>query len=417
LIVRRVTAENIRHTIEDMSRFGRDTEEGVTRLAFSDSDIAAREYLRKRFESLDLIVTVDQIGNLFARRNGRNNKLAVLGIGSHTDSVPNGGKFDGVAGIAVALEVLRILNERKYESNQPIELVVLAAEEGSRFPIFLGSKVMTGLMSLEDAYRFEDANGTSVKEAVTKTLGSEHAESARKPVGYFTAWIEPHVEQGSVLEQHGCNLGIVTKIVGIQQLHVAFGGGSGHAGTPMNLRRDPMVAAATLIAELPRIASRVSSHLVVTVGALKVTPGASNVIPRIAEFVMDFRDFELDGMERFRRVMNQRASEIAENLNVSYSIREISKSSPTPMDETLIDLIEDTANSLALRTMRIVSRAGHDTQNISRIARCGMIFAPSKGGISHAPSEFTDWRQLTDVTDVLLHVVQNLSIGGQLGFS
>ncbi len=409
LTERRISTSCLRKTIEDLAKFGGEPGGGVTRLAFTEPELLARRYIVDSMLKVGLEVGVDQIGNLIGRRPG-NKELPVVAFGSHVDTVPHGGRFDGVAGVAAGLEVMRVLNLRKLENIRPIELVIFSGEEGSRFPFQLGSRTMAGLLSIQEASALEDKDGVTVGDSIRQALDDSKMLPAERFMGNFHAWLELHVEQGPVLEKNGLDVGLVTDIVGLELMIVRFYGRSGHAGTnPMSLRRDPMIGAAQVIRDIPHLVRGISASIVATVGSVIAYPGAFNTIPRVVEFTVDLRDASLQNIRKAGREIRRKARWIARERHLIVSFETRASSEPVRMDLAVLRLLAEEARNLGLGYRLMPSGAGHDTQNIAKIAPCGMIFVPSKNGLSHVPEEFTNWTQLARGAELMLEAVRRLA--------
>jgi hydantoinase/carbamoylase family amidase len=404
-----ISSTRLARTIGDFAAFGAESKGGVSRFAFTEAEIGARRYLVNAMRGIGLEVRVDRIGNLIGRRRSKS-KLPAIGFGSHVDTVPHGGRFDGVAGVAAGLEVMRVLQETKWENVRPLELIVFSAEEGSRFPFQLGSKVMAGLVPIRTAYTFKDSRGVKVGDLMHPILRGLKLVPTSWSKDHFHAWLELHVEQGPILEANNLDVGVVTQIVGLEVILVRFIGKSGHAGTvPMNLRNDSMIGAVKAISEIRELARSVSLTAVATVGSIKVHPGAFNTIPELVEFTVDFRDVKSQNIKKLVQEIERIVRRIALENHLNSFLKRLAFSEPVKMDKSIVRLLEEEARAAGLAYRRMHSGAGHDTQNMTKIARSGMIFVPSKSGSSHVPKEFTYPEQLARGTELMLQAVKRLA--------
>lgn len=394
-----------------LGEIGSRPEGGRTRLALSAEDLQARSFLKGLMKDAGLTVRVDQAGNIIGHRSGKDERLPVIAFGSHIDTVPNAGMLDGCYGVMGALEVMRTLKENHIETAPPLELVCFSNEEGVRFPFHTGSKVACGTLALDSAYAQRDATGVTYRASLeAEGVPVESLVPALRRPGEVKSWVELHIEQGPVLEKEGLKIGVVEAIVGLKHIMAEIRGETGHAGTvPMSGRRDPTITAARLVLEVKRIASEIGDKSVATVGVIKVTPGAMNVIPKSVEIGIDLRDAEGARLENGVVMINRAVDELCKEDGVEYSLSETASTAPVLMSERVVRIIEASAAKLNAPCKRMPSGAGHDTQNMTSICDVGMIFVPSKGGISHAPEEYTSPEDLATGADVLLNTVLELA--------
>lgn len=382
-------------TLEKLSEFGRPAgagfEGGVTRLGFSEEDLAAREYVMGLLREAGLAVRVDPAGNIFARREGAQPELPALLFGSHMDSVPNGGNFDGQVGSMGALEVMRALNEHKVRTRHPLELVIWTNEEGHHFRKGLfGSTAAAGLMEPEVLDR-SDEHGATVADWLRR-YGQDPArlQDARIPKGRYAAYLELHIEQGGILDERQMQIGVVEGIVGIQWRTCSARGFANHAGTtPMNKRRDALLAAAQAALAVREEVRREPGRQVGTVGYMKVEPNAGNIIPGAVEFIVELRDLDAAVYNRIWSRIEKRFAEIAAAEEVAMHCTLVADESPARTAPHLRDTIREAARAAGYSTLDLPSGAGHDAQQVAHFAPIGMIFVPSRDGISHSPREFT----------------------------
>jgi N-carbamoyl-L-amino-acid hydrolase len=387
-------------SLMELARIGATPKGGVCRLALTELDGQARDLFVRWAEAAGCSVRIDAIGNVFARRAGRTAGLPAVVAGSHIDSQPTGGKFDGSFGVLAALEVLRTLNDAGVETEAPLEIAVWTNEEGSRFvPVMMGSGVFARAFSLEHALAQRDRQGVSVGEALQR-IGYAGAAVEAAPVGTY---FEAHIEQGPVLEANEKVIGVVQGALGQRWYDVVLQGMEAHAGpTPMALRRDALLAASALVEAVNRIALERSPHARATVGSLEVFPNSRNVIPGRVSLSVDLRapdDAMLDSMDAALRAI---CAELAQRRGVEVAVEQVVYFPPQPFAPALRDGIRDDATALGLGTMDVVSGAGHDAVYLARVAPTAMIFVPCAGGISHNEIEDARPEHLEAGCNVLL---------------
>jgi N-carbamoyl-L-amino-acid hydrolase len=390
-----VNEKRLWSTLEKLSEFGRPAGEGfeggVTRLGFSDEDLAARDYLMAQLRDAGLAVRVDPAGNIFARREGSDPKLPALLFGSHIDSVPNGGNFDGQVGSTGALEVMRALNDHNVRTGHPLELVIWTNEEGHHFRKGLfGSSAAAGLME-QDVIHRTDESGATLADWLRK-YGQDPAklQEARIEKGKYAAYLELHIEQGGTLDRQQIQIGVVEGIVGIQWRTCTARGFANHAGTtPMPGRRDAFLATAQAALAVREEVRREPGRQVGTVGHVKVEPNAGNIIPGVVEFIVELRDLDASIYERTWARIEKRFAQIAAAEEVSINCTLVADERPALTTPAIRDTIREAARAAGYSTLDLPSGAGHDAQQVSHFAPIGMIFVPSRDGISHSPREFT----------------------------
>jgi len=329
-------------------------------------------------------------------------------IGSHFDSVKNGGNFDGPAGVIMALEILRVLDENKIKTKYPLEFVAMIEEEGGRFGggVF-GSRAMTGQVDYQELLEFKDEAGISMAEAF-KDFGFDpkKIKEAKRDPEKLKAFIELHIEQGPVLENEKKDVGIVDFIVGINQIRVKVEGRADHAGTtPMNMRKDALSSAAELISEIKNFALEAGSGTVATVGSLEVKPGAANIVPAEVEFSVDIRSKELNCIKEVRNKIDQALSDIKSEYDLSYSVKDMLMVEPVELSQEIFKSFKEEAKNLDLNAREMISGAGHDAMIMAAITDVGLIFVPSKDGRSHTPEEWTDYEDLQKGIELIYHTV------------
>ena len=397
--------------LNSISRIGLGDHGSVTRLVFSVKELRSRQLLIHLMTQAGLKVHVDRIGNIFGRLAGGDGKAAVL-AGSHLDSVMHGGKFDGPVGVVGALEAVRTLKENKVPLPCPVEVVCFVGEESSRFGFStLGSSLVAGQVRMKDLANAVDARGTKLEDVLAGMgVYRETLSSLRRDPESVKAYIELHIEQGPVLEAKKKKIGIVTAIAAPTRLRVVFTGQADHSGTtPMEMRKDALVAAAHLIAYVEEVASEHSAvekgRVVGTVGAMKIEPGVINAIPGKAELSIDIRSITSKAKERVARLVVKRAREIAAKRDIAVEILPIRSEEPVPLDEYLLSLIQEICEDKNIPYEIMPSGAGHDAMQMAKITRAGMIFIPSKKGISHSPLEWTDPEEICLGAQVLLETM------------
>ena len=407
-----VDAERLRDDLETLGKIGRAPGGGITRTSFSDSDMQAREWYQASCHAAGLTVCVDAVGNMFADA-GSGADVAAVWSGSHIDTVPDGGAFDGAVGAVAALECVRRIAEEGISLNRPVRAVVFTDEEGNYSHLF-GSSALTRGFDEGQLRAMVGRDGDRLTDAMTAggwDLGA--ITGARIDPESVYAFVELHIEQGPRLEAAATQIGVVTSIVGLGGAVVEFCGRADHAGTtPMAERRDPLLAAADLIAAMPGIAASVSDVAVATCGRVDTAPGSANVVPSLARLTLDYRDPDAARLGTLGARLEAKAAQAAGGHGVRYVWIADLPIAPTELNPRIRSAIERHADSLGLSTLAMPSGAGHDSQNMATIAPTGMIFVPSKGGRSHCPDEDTDWGDVTNGANVLLNTLVELATSG-----
>ena len=383
----RIDRARLAESMDALGKIGETARGGLHRVALTDDDRRGRDLLVRWMNEAGLTVTVDQMGNLFGIRAGTEARPPVF-MGSHADSVPSGGKYDGQLGVLCALETLRTLNDRKARTRHPVGMIVYTNEEGARFqPAMIASGVMAGKIPLEDAYNARDRDGVRLVDELQRIgyLGSEPC--VPRPM---RAYLELHIEQGPILEENGVPLGVVEGIVAIAWSRITLHGVQDHAGpTPMRLRHDALVAAAEIVTGVRGIARHIAGDMVATVGRLDVTPNIPNAIPGRVGLSVDFRDPAESNLDRALVMLDQVVRGAARHEGVRAEVEHYWRVPRTPFDREVVDVVEAAATELGCGHRRILSGAGHDAQYMAAICPAGMIFVPSRGGRSHCEEEFT----------------------------
>ena len=387
--------------------------EGINRLAFTDADWAGRQYIIDRMTDAGLFVEIDDFGNVIGYKLGKKPDLPVVMVGSHTDSVPNGGNYDGVVGVLSAIEVIRGMTDDGYEHDHTIAVVSFMCEESGRFGnATLGSKAMRGELTLQDLHRLVDKQGISLYEALKgRNLNPDGIETMayKRPVKSFT---EIHIEQGKVLEHEQKTIGIVTGIAAPERFYVTIRGNADHSGaTPMNLRHDALCGASKIILGIEEIASMQEEPPVVgTVGVVEVMPGAMNVIPGAVKLGVDIRSISKVARNSVVTLVKEFIDITAEKRGLSYTIETIAQDHPVEMHPAMIREIEEAVKSVGVEYMTIPSGAGHDAMHWAEVVPTGMIFIPCRDGISHNPAEFAEMDDIVTGAAVLDKVLRKLSL-------
>jgi N-carbamoyl-L-amino-acid hydrolase len=406
---RHVNQQRVWETLQKLSEFGRNPEGGVSRVGFTDADVAGRAYVVSLMREAGLEVRIDPAGNIFGHRPG-SATLPILLFGSHIDSVPHGGNFDGDVGSLGAIEVVRALGENGITTRHPLEVVVWTNEEGGRFYSGLfGSSVAAGLVP-GDVVNNHDEKGETLALWL-KRLGGEPQRllDARIAPGSVAGYVELHIEQGAVLDEAKISIGVVEGIVGISLRTCTATGFANHAGTtPMDRRQDALAAASGAVLAVREEVRAGPGRQVGTVGELKVEPGASNVIPGRVTFSVELRDLDAAKFQFIGERILKRFETIAREENVSISCTPPSVHAPALTNVRFKEAIRSAARDAGLATLDLPSGAGHDAQNVARFAPIGMIFVPSRGGISHSPLEYTAPDQVANGAEVLYRTILRL---------
>jgi len=406
----RVDGDALRSRLEHLSQFGRPAggsfSDGVSRVAYSDADLQGREYVIGLMRAAGLDTRIDPAGNIFGRRPGGDASLKPILFGSHIDSVPNGGNFDGDLGSLSALGAIEACNAAGVTTRHPLEMVVWAHEEGVAFGRGLAcSRIVAGdikPVDMDDVW-----NGVRRADAIRRIGGDpDRILDARRPRGSWHCYLELHIEQGGTLDRARIPVGVVEGIVAIDRYDAVVTGFANHAGTtPMNERQDALLAASQLAIAVREIATREPGRQVGTVGHLEIGPNAPNVIPGSAKLTIEFRDLSTTKLESLGAALRARAQDIAASTGTKIEILDAGRNPPASASSDVQRAIERASNSLTLESRRLPSGAGHDAQMMAQLVPMGMIFVPSVGGISHSPKELTGWRECTQGADVLLHTV------------
>jgi allantoate deiminase len=408
-----IDGERLWRRISDLGDIGKQDSGGVTRLSFTDEERAAKDRVASYMEEAGLSVYEDAAGNLFGRREGRDPNLPAVLIGSHVDSVYNGGNFDGPLGVLAGVEVLQTMEEQGIETEHPIEVVTFTDEEGVRFSFgMIGSRALAGKLTPEDLTRYKDENGVSIAEAMRAYgLDPEKIGEAARPEDSIKAYVELHIEQGRVLENENLPAGVVTGIAGPVWLRFSLEGETGHAGaTPMNLRRDALATAAKIMGIVETEAAKTGTS-VATVGQLEVEPGGINIIPGKARFSLDLRDIDEGVRDRVEGRILEEAEEVCRRRGVRLEIETLQRLAPAPCSDPVRSAAEKACEKFGIRPHALPSGAGHDGMQLTDLCPIGMIFVRSRNGVSHNPDEWSSQEDCAVGADALYWTVLDLAAG------
>ncbi|TMM58543.1 Zn-dependent hydrolase [Maribacter algarum] len=396
----KVNQDRLEQRIFELAKFGLQENGETERVAFSDADVAAQKWVTQTLTNLGLEVYIDFAGNIIGTRKGKDASLKPISFGSHIDRVPNGGNYDGCVGSMASLEVLEVLNENKIITEHPLEIIVFSNEEGG----VMGSRALAGHLG-KSALEVVNSTGYTMGEGIMRLGGdTTRIKEVARNKDEIAAFLELHIEQGGTLEKENIDIGIVEGIVGLKWWEVEFTGFANHAGTtPMNARQDALLAAAKFIVAVNETTNSFEGAQVGTVGKIKAEPGAPNVIPGKVVTSLEVRDLSSEVIENVYQAIKTKGEEIAKAYDVQIEFRPLDTTAdPAIMTSSIQKEIGKSAKKLGLSTKRMPSGAGHDAQDMALIAPTGMIFVPSKGGISHSPKEFTSAEDMANGANVLL---------------
>ncbi|WP_434646915.1 Zn-dependent hydrolase [Achromobacter piechaudii] len=396
-----INGQRLWQSLMDLARIGSTPKGGNCRLALTELDGQGRDLVTGWMREAGMTVRVDQVGNIFARRAGRNNDLPPVMTGSHIDTQPTGGKFDGCYGVLAGLEVMRTLNDAGIQTEAPLEVAIWTNEEGSRFvPVMMGSGVFAGKFTLETALSARDAQGICVRDELAAIGYAGTDPVGGRPVD---AYFEAHIEQGPILEHEEKTIGVVTGSLGLRWYDITVTGMEMHAGpTPMPIRRDALFAASFLVQTVINIANAHQPHGRGTVGEIHAHPGSRNVIPGQVRFTADLRHEDEATLTRMDQQWRRACDDIAVAHDVQVELKDVQYFRPTPFDPDLVDKVRRGAASRGLPAMNIVTGAGHDAVYMAAVAPTAMIFVPCKDGISHNEIEDAQPEHLEAGCNVLL---------------
>ncbi|WP_349729366.1 Zn-dependent hydrolase [Peribacillus frigoritolerans] len=401
--------ERIKKQINDLSEFTSTPGKGTTRLTYSKEDVLTRNYIKNKMMETGLTVKEDGLGNIFGKLEGTLKDAPSVLIGSHFDSVPNGGAYDGPAGVIVALEVAALFAENQLTPKYPMEIVALIEEEGARFGGgLMGSRGIVGTLSEESFKNLRDKEGITTIEAMSK-IGLDSSLPKRRNPKSIKAFLELHIEQGPILEEKNIPIGIVEAIVGLTQFEVTIEGKAGHAGTtPMDRRTDALVAAAQIISQLPSLAIEEGEGTVITTGRLHVLPNGANVIPNKVEFSIDIRSSKEEHINNVIKRMKELIESYHEQ-GIHTTAEQVLYMPPKVLSDEIKALLKDKSSDMEIPYCSINSGAGHDAMVFSDVTDVGMLFVPSKSGLSHCPEEWSDARHIANGVQIFYEVAKCLT--------
>jgi len=404
----RINGGRLWDSLMELAKIGATPKGGVKRLTLTDLDKQGRDLVTGWARDAGLSITVDQIGNVFMRRDGLDNSLPPIMTGSHIDTQPTGGKFDGNYGVLAGLEVVRTLNDKGIKTRAPIEVAFWTNEEGSRFvPVMMGSGVFCGAFTLEHAYAAKDIEGKTVRDELARIGYMGDEVPGRHPIG---AYFETHIEQGPVLEDADKVIGVVPAVMGLSWYDCTVTGMEAHAGpTPMHLRKDAMQVSTRIIQEVVAIANRYPPYGRGTVGMMQVFPNSRNVIPGQVKFSVDLRNVNDELLNRMHEEILSFVDRTSAETGLDVKIERVSYYPPCPFHPDCVGAVRRATGTLGYSTMDVVSGAGHDAIYAARVAPAGMIFVPCKDGISHNEIEDAKPEHLEAGCNVLLHAMLSMA--------
>ena len=400
----RVNGKRLQSALEEMAKIGATPAGGVQRLTLSDEDKQARDLFVKWLQALDLEIKIDEMGSIFGKRAGKNNDLPPVMSGSHIDSQPKGGRFDGILGVMGPLEVLRTLNENSIETERPITIVDWTNEEGSRFaPAMVASGVWAEALERDWVYDRTDINGKRFEDELIR-IGYKGTVPAKKwPVHCY---YEYHIEQGPMLEREGKKIGAPKGILCLHWYDVYLEGEANQVGpTPMEGRHDALCAAAEMILKVNELPDRMGGNMVATVGEIQNYPNSRNIIPDKVHFTVDIRSWDDEHALKAWELVRKEFEDIAARRGCPIKIEETWRVEHSPFDEKLVQRILNVADDLGYSSLHMVSGAGHDASYMNQVCPTAMIFVPSIGGRSHVEVENTTWEDCEAGANVLLHSI------------
>ncbi|KPH69435.1 allantoate amidohydrolase [Oceanobacillus caeni] len=401
--------ERLKQHLETMSQYTATPNEGMTRYSYSPEDVKTRKYMKEKMAEYGLTVREDGLGNIFGKLEGKKEFAPSVLIGSHFDSVPHGGNYDGPAGVIAGLEVAALFQEHNIKPTYPLEVIAMIEEEGSRFGGgLMGSRGINGLIGEEDFHTIRDKDGISVIEAMQEA-GLDPTLPKHRDPKTMKAFLELHIEQGPILEEENISIGVVDTIVGLTQFEVTIEGKAGHAGTtPMDRRSDALITAATIVSQLPKLAKAEGNGTVITTGQFAVYPNGSNVIPDKVIFSIDLRSGEEASIQRVMEKVKA-LIESYQKDGIKTSIEQQLYIQPKELSKEVRSSLKESTGKLGISSIPMLSGAGHDAMVFSDYTEAGMIFIPSKDGLSHCPEEWSDLEHLAQGVDVLFETAKRLT--------
>jgi len=401
-----VNSTRLNKTLEELADFGRNSDGAPNRVAFSDGDVKARDYVRELMDQAGLETSIDAAGNIIGRRGGNRPGLKPLGLGSHIDMVPLGGNYDGCVGSMAAIEVAKTLEEKGIQLQHPLEIIIFTDEEGG----LTGSRALAGALK-KQALKVVNSTGYSIAAGIER-LGGDTTRLGEviRPRGSLAAFLELHIEQGGILDREQLDIGVVEGIVGLRWWDVTISGMANHAGTtPMRLRQDALLASARFIQAVNEEVLKMEGSQVATVGRIQAAPGAPNVIPGKVVLSLEIRDLSDAVIDALYKNISDRAAEIANSSGTTFDFKVLDATGKPALTAPFIQKeIGKAADALELTHRQMQSGAGHDAQDMALICPVGMIFIPSKNGISHSPEEYSSPEDITNGANTLLNTLLQL---------
>ena len=403
-----ISLDRLKEDIESLARIGQDPRGGITRPSFSQADLEARAWLKTKIQEAGLCCRQDGAGNIFGRLGSEGR---VVLVGSHIDTVINGGKFDGSAGVLAGLECLRIIKENGISLGKPIELVAFTDEEGNLVGDFLGSRAFASLLNKDEIEKGMTSFGRPLRDILAGTeFTTQSILRAHEERPEVEAFLELHIEQGASLEMDDVPIGIVERIAGKRYFWCSFVGKADHGGTtPLELRHDAFLATADFALKGTQLVATRYYGSMVTVGKVSVHPGSFSVVPGQVDFSLDFRSSSPDTLKALEAELLTLAREISSTRGLSFYSRLVDQTEPAALSERLIGIMKEECARLDYPSMTLTSGAGHDAQIVSSLAEAGMIFIPCLDGISHSPAEMINWEDLEKGANLLLHTLLRLA--------
>ncbi|MBM7836864.1 N-carbamoyl-L-amino-acid hydrolase [Alkalihalobacillus xiaoxiensis] len=407
----RINRKRLEQSIHTLGAIGVNEHGGLDRTTFTDAELAARDWLKKELERTGLALYVDEAANIWGRREGKNQTKSMV-FGSHIDTVPNGGKYDGALGVLIALEIMNVLQEEGVQTKHPFELVSFSAEEPNPFGLStFGSRAISGKLTAAHLVGVKDVAGTLVTDALTKAGGNpDQFDLCVRSKEDFAAYVEVHIEQGKRLLNTDIPIGVVTAITGIYREEVRINGVANHAGTTlMEDRSDALVAAAQLISALEEICKTYpAKELVGTIGKLDTYPNSANIIPGEVVLAVEIRGETVEQIAEARALWDQQKADISQKRDIRIEASTKLNQAPAQMSDTVMEVSEREAKQLGLASMRLGSMAGHDAAHMASLTKSGMIFVPSLDGKSHCPEEESRMSDIEKAANVLLQTLLTL---------
>ena len=406
----RINSARLKSLLDGVNAFGfNDETGGYNRVGFSDADMAVRHWFAAEMRTTGLDVRMDGVANLFGRL-GDGDRPCVM-AGSHLDTVPEGGAFDGSLGVCVALECVRAMLDAGFRPDKPVEVVVTAEEEG-RFGGMLGSQAITGQVDAQWLARARDADGIMLSDAMrAQGLRATDALDCARTPGDVACFLELHVEQGPVLERRGFPIGIASSVSGVCNLEIAYSGEANHSGTtPMDMRADAFAGLAAFAIEIPDIVENAgSAESRITIGKVEIAPNFPHTVPGKAVFTVNIRDSDAEVQAALADAVKSRAGRTAQARGLGIDIRQLSWLDPATLDPEMVSVLREEADRLGYDSLVMPSGAGHDAQTMSAICPSGLIFVPSRNGISHSPGEYTEWADIEKGAQLMLNTLCRLT--------